>query len=182
MTEEFDAQKSYLAVKASEKMVAFVGFIIPLEENGKTKEGVVKISSFQRPYGGGYLTLTFIVDRADEGLIDKYQRLCEKLTEDALTPLLEKGFERMVKVDLDSLEKSKGWYIEEINVYFRTLQGREKVWIEQQIIPAIEKLLACTFDPVEWWPEGRNAQTPEQEEIEGHISLRGLFRKWFGTG
>ncbi len=182
MTEEFDAKKSYLAVKASEKMVAFVGFIIPLEENGKTKEGVVKISSFQRPYGGGYLTLTFIVDRADEGLIDKYQRLSEKLTEDALTPMLEKGFERMVKVDLDSLEKSKGWYIEEINVYFRTLQGREKVLIEQQLIPAIEKLLACTFDPVEWWPEGRNAQTPEQEEIEGHISLRGLFRKWFGTG
>ena len=44
MTQEFDARKSYLAVKASEKMVAFVGFIIPLEENGKTKEGVVKIS------------------------------------------------------------------------------------------------------------------------------------------
>ena len=183
MTQEFDAKKSYLAVKASEKMVAFVGFIIPLEESGKTKEGVVKISSFHRPYGGGHLTLTFIVDRGpDEGPIDKHQRLCENLTEDTLRPLLEKGFDRMVKVDLDSLERSKGWYIEEINVYFRTLQGREKVLIEEQLFPAIEKLLPCTFDPVEWWPEGRNTQTPEQEEIEGHISLRGLFRKWFGTG
>ena len=43
MTQEFDAQKSYLAVKASEKMIAFVGFVFPLEEDGKTKEGVVKI-------------------------------------------------------------------------------------------------------------------------------------------
>ncbi len=101
--------------------------ITPLEENGKTKEGVVKISSFHRPYGGGYLTLTFIVDRGkDEALLDKHQRLCENLTEDALRPLLEKGFEKMVKVDLDSLERSEGWYIEEINVYFRTLEGPGK--------------------------------------------------------
>ena len=183
MTQEFDARKSYLTVKASEKMVAFVGFTTPLDENGKTKEGVVKISSFHRPYGGGYLTLTFIVDRGqDDDFIDKHQRLCENLTEDALRPLLEKGFERMVKVALDSLERSEGWYIEEINFYFRTITGREKVLIEQQLFPAIEKLLPCKFDPVEWWPEGRETQVPEKEEIEKHTSLRGLFRKWFGTG
>ena len=184
MTQEFDARKSYLAVKASEKMVAFVGFVIALEKDDKTKEGVVKISSYHRPYGGGNLTLTFIVDRGqDEKLIDAHpQRLCDNLTEENLRPLLEKGFERMVKVDLDSLERSEGWYIEEINVYFRTIEGREKVLIEQQLFPAIEKLLPCKFDPVEWWPEGRKTQTPEKEEIEAHISLRGLFRKWFGTG
>jgi hypothetical protein len=182
MTQEFDARKSYLAVKASEKMVAFVGFVIPIEEDGKTKEGVVKISSFHRPYGGGYLTLTFILDKGqDEEPIGRYQQLCDNLTDDTLRPLLEKGFERMVKVDLDSLERSKGWYIEEINVYFRTVEGREKALIEGQLFPAIEKLLPCKFDSVEWWPEGRKTHTPE-EEIEGHSSLRGLFRKWFGTG
>jgi hypothetical protein len=182
MTQEFDARKSYLAVKASERMVAFVGFVIPLEEGGKTKEGVVKISSFHRPYGGGYLTLTFILDKGqDEELIDRYQQLCDNLTEDNLRPLLEKGFERMVKVDLDLLERSEGWYIDELNVYFRTVEGREKVLIEEQLLPAIEKLLPCKFNSVEWWPEGRKTHTPE-EEIEGHSSLRGLFRKWFGTG
>jgi len=183
MTQEFDARKSYLAVKASEKMVAFVGFVIPIEEDGKTKEGVVKISSFHRPYGGGYLTLTFIVDKGqDEELIDRHQRLCDNLTEDTLRPLLEKGFERMVKVDLDLLERSEGWYIDELNVYFRTVEGREKVLIEEQLFPAIEKLLPCNFNSVEWWPEGRKTHTLEEEEIEGHSSLRGLFRKWFGTG
>ena len=182
MTQEFDAQKSYLTLKASEKMIAFVGFVIPLEEDGKTTEGVVKISSFHRPYGGGYLTLTFIVDKGeDEALIDKYQGLYVDLTEDTLRPLLEKGFERMVKVNLDSLESSKAWYIEEINVYFQAVEGREKVLIEGQLLPAIEKLLPCKFDPVEWWPEGREIQTPAKEEIEGHISLRRFFRKWFGT-
>lgn len=180
MTQEFDARKSYLAVKASERMIAYVGFVIDRERDGKTKEGVVKISSYHRPYGGGYLTLTFIVDRGqDEELIDK---LCASLTEEALRPLLGKGFKRMVKVDLDSLERSEGWYIEEINVYFHTIEGREKALIEQQLLPAIERLLPCKFDTVEWWPEGKKTHPPEKEEIEEHISLRGLFRKWFGTG
>ena len=125
-------------------MIAFVGFVIPLGEDGKTKEGVVKISSFHRPYGGGYLTLTFIVDKGqDEVLIDRYRRLYADLTEDTLRPLLEKGFERMVKVNLDSLESSKAWYIEEINVYFQAVEGREKVLIEGQLLPAIEKLFPC---------------------------------------
>jgi hypothetical protein len=183
MTQEFDAYKSYLSIKASEKMIAFVGFVIPLDEDAKTKEGVVKISSFHRAYGGGYLTLTFIVDkRQDEALTDRYQRLFADFTEDTLRPLLGKGFERMVKVNLDSLESNKAWYIEEINVYFQAIEDREKELIEGQLIPAIEKLLSCKFDPVEWWPEDRKTQTPKKEEIEGHISLRGLFRKWFGTG
>ena len=164
-------------------MVAFVGFVIPLDEDGKTKEGVVKISSFHRPYGGGYLTLTFMVDKGqDEVHINRYQGLCDNLTEDALRPLLEKGFERIVKVDLDLLESSKGWYIDEINVYFRTVEGREKVLIEGQLLPAIEKLLPCKFNSVEWWPEGRKTPASEKEEVQGHISLRWLFRKWFGTG
>ncbi len=63
MTQEFDPRKSYLAVKANEKMIAYAGFAVVFEEDGKRKEGVVKISSFHRPYGGGYLTLTFIVDK-----------------------------------------------------------------------------------------------------------------------
>ena len=183
MTREFDAHKSYLAVKASEKMIAFVGFVIPLDEDGKTKEGVVKISSFHRPYGGGYLTLTFIVDKGQNGgIAANYQRLCEDLTEDAIRPLLEAGFEKMVKVNLDSPESSKTWYIEEINVYFKTFEGREKVLIEEQIVPAIEKLLPCKFDPVEWWLEGRETKSPEQGAFEEKISLRRLFRNWFGTG
>ena len=183
MTQEFDARKSYLTVKANERMVAFVSFVIDPEKARKAKEGVVKISSHNRPYGGGYLTLTFIVDRGqDEKLLEGLQRLCDNLTEETLRPLLDKNFERMVKVDLDSLENSKGWYIEEITVYFRKIMGREKVLVEQQLFPAFEKLLPCKFDPVEWWPEDRATQPPESKIISGHLSLRGLFSKWFGTG
>jgi hypothetical protein len=182
MTREFDPKKSYLAVKANEKMIAYVGFIIHLEENGDKKEGIVKISSFQRAYGGGYLTLTFIVDRGqDDTLLKQLEQLCANLTEDALKPLLGKEFERMVKVDLDLLEDVKGWYVEEINAYFHTITGQEKTLVEGQIIPALEKILPCKFDTVEWWPEGRGTETPDGKELVEQASLRGLFKKWFGS-
>ena len=179
MTQEFDPKKSYLAVKANEKMIAYVGFTIHLGEKGEKKEGVVKIASFQRAYGGGYLTLTFIVDREQD---EKFlKQMYTNLTEDALKPLLGKEFERMVKVDLDSLENVRGWSIEDINVYFRSVAGREKVLVESRIIPALEKILPCRFDAVEWWPEGRETEAPEGNEIEEQVSLRGLFKKWFGS-
>ncbi|MEE4262713.1 MAG: hypothetical protein V2I56_08460 [Desulfobacteraceae bacterium] len=182
MTREFDPKKSYLAVKANEKMIAYAGFNIDLEGYPDKKEGVVKISSFQRAYGGGYLTLTFIVDKGqDETLIEHLERLCAHLTEDALKPLLGKDFERMVKVDLDLLEETKGWYVEEINVYFRSIAGQEKTLVESIMIPALEKTLPCKFDAVEWWPEGKEPGTPRPKDVEGNISLGGLFRKWFGS-
>ena len=182
MTREFDPRKSYLAVKSNEKMIAFVGFVIRPEKNGSNKEGVVKISSFHRPYGGGYLTLTFIVDIAQDKQHKKHlQRLCDNITEDSLRPFLGKGFEKMVKVSLDSLEEIKGWYIEEVNVHFRSIEDREKVLIEEKLIPALEDILPCTFDPVDWWPAERNKGAPEDKEIEEQVSLRALFRKWFGA-
>ena len=182
MTREFDPKKSYLAVKANEKMIAYVGFKIQLEDSSERKEGVVKISSFERAYGGGYLTLTFIVDKGqDETLVEQLEQLCASITEEALTPLMGKEFERMVKVDLDLLEETKGWYVEEINVYFRSIAGREKTLVEGLVIPALEKILPCKFDPVEWWPEGKDAEAPRARDVANDVSLRGLFKKWFGS-
>jgi len=183
MTQEFDPRKSYLAVKANEKMIAYFGFVFPLEEDGKSKEGVVKLSSLHRPYGGGYLTLTIMVDKGPEGAPDnQLERLCDNITEEKLRPLLGGEFERMVRVDLDLLEKTKGWYVEEINIYFRTIVEREKVLVEEKLLPALECILPCKFDPVEWWPEGRQTAPPPDSEIDDHITLKGLFKKWFGSG
>ena len=62
MTREFDPIKSYLTLKAHEKMIAYVSLRFPMDGKNRGREGVIKISSFHRPYGGGQLTLTFIID------------------------------------------------------------------------------------------------------------------------
>ena len=183
MTQEFDPRKSYLAVKANEKMIAYVSFVFQLEENGKSKEGVVKISSLHRPYGGGYLTLTFMVDRGSpDAAKNDLEMICDNITENSLRPKLGGEFERMVRVDLDMLEETKGWYIEEFNIFFRTITAREKVLVEEKLLPALEGILPCKFEPVEWWPEGRKTEAPSGGEIDTHLSLKGFFKKWFGSG
>jgi hypothetical protein len=182
MTQEFDPKKSYLAVKANEKMIAFASFLIRMEENVATREGVVKISSFHRPYGGGYLTLTFIADKGpNEALSNRLEKSFNSLTENALKPLLGEEFQRIVKVDLDSLEETRWWYIEEVNMYFHSIEGLEKILVEGKIIPALEVLLPFTFEPIEWWPEGRKAEAPDGERVGESMPLRAIFKKWFGS-
>ena len=183
MTREFDPKESYLAIKAHEKMIAYAGFLFQLGESDTSKEGVIKISSSQRPYGGGYLTITFIVDTgANKALRDQLNKIFKNLTDESIRPKLGKSFERMVKVSLDSLAKTDEWYVEEVNLYFRSLAERENVTIEEILIPALESVLPFSFDRVEWWPENLAPRTPSGEEIAEHGSLKTLFKRWFGSG
>jgi hypothetical protein len=180
MTQEFDPKKSYLSVKAHEKMIAYVGFRIQDAKDNRDQEGVIKISSSQRPYGGGYITLTFIMDtRDDKDLKDNLSQRFNSLTEDSLKPFLGKDMEKIVKVSLDSLEQIPKWYIEEVNVYFSKIDDRENVLIEDRLIPALASSLSFSFDPVEWWPADKPLKGPEEASFLEHISIKALFRKWF---
>ena len=180
MSSEYDPRKSYLSLKAHENMLAFVGFRF---HDWQDREGVIKISSFQKPYGGGYLTLTMIVDTDDrQEVTQELNRLFEGLSAEVLGPHLGPEFERIVKVSLDSLTQMQGWYVKEINVHFRSLTDRVNVLIEELLIPALEKHLPFSFDPVQWWPTGNEAKAPDSTQLEGPTSLRTIFRKWFGKG
>ena len=180
MTQEFDPKKSYLAVKAHEKMIAYVGFQVRLGEKGVKKEGVIKISSFQRPYGGGYITLTFIVDTEDDPeLKDHLKQIFNRLRQDSLEPSLGKNMQKLVTVSLDSLEEIPEWYIEELSIHFSSFGERLDVLIEERLLPALESNLSFSFDPVQWWPADRPVEGPKEASLLEHISLKALFRKWF---
>ena len=180
MTQEFDPKKSYLSLKAHEKMIAYVGFRIQDGGDERDQEGVIKISSSQRPYGGGYITLTFIMDtKDDKDLKDKLSQRFNSLTEDSLKPFFGEEMEKIVKVSLDSLEQIPTWYIEEVNVYFRKIDDRENVLIEDRLIPALASSLSFSFDPVQWWPADKPLKEPEDKSLMGQLSLKAIFRKWF---
>jgi len=83
---------------------------------------------------------------------------------------------------LDSLAHAHGWYVEEVSVHFKTMKERLNVLIEDQLIPGLEDTLPFSFDPVEWWPKGRQVSAPMGEDINEHMSVRSLFKKWFGAG
>ena len=48
MIKPFDEKQSYLSIKAHEGMIAFVGFLIEIAEGEDKKEGILKISSFEK--------------------------------------------------------------------------------------------------------------------------------------
>jgi hypothetical protein len=104
MTREFDPKKSYLTLKAHEKMIAYASFCFQYEDQDKGKEGVLKISAFHRAYGGEQLTLTFIVDtEGNQALRRRLDKLFENITAKSVRPHLGKSFEKLVKVSLDDL-------------------------------------------------------------------------------
>ena len=180
MTREFDPKKSYLSIKAHEKMIAYVGFGFRFGADHQSKEGVIKISSFNRPYGGGYITLTFIVDTEDNQELKAHlKQLFNNLSEDSLKPYLGKDIEKIVKVSLDSLEEIPEWYLEEISAHFSNIDERINVLIEEKLIPALASSLSFSFDTVECWPADKPVKDPEEASLMEQISLKALFRKWF---
>ena len=186
MIKPFDEKKSYRSIKAHEGMIAFAGFIIQVLEGEAKKEGILKISSFKKAYGGGYLTLTFIVDTGDLPAVkDHMERHFANLTVSALEPFVGKTLERINKVQLDEVLHVENWYVEEINIHLTTFDGEEKQIVEQSLIPAFEKILRCSFQPVEWWPLGSpdTAEFSEQGWIETLTpeSIKRIFQKWFSV-
>lgn len=180
MTQEFDPKKSYLTIKAHEKMIAYAAFKVENAHDAPDQEGVIKISFFQRPYGGGYYTLTFIVDTHDDKNLKKIlNERFDSLNEASLKPYLGKDLQRIVKVSLDSLEKIPEWYIEEVNVHLSKFDERENVLIEEKLIPALASSLSFSFDPVQWWPVDKPVKDPEEASWMEQLSLKTIFRRWF---
>ena len=93
MTKPFDPKKSYLSIKSHEGIIAFVGFNIRLAPEDAVKEGVLKIASNYKAYGGGSLTLTFIVDTSREkDLKQRLNQLFKEITEESLREKIGANF------------------------------------------------------------------------------------------
>ena len=182
MTKRFDQRSSYRTLKAHENMIAFADFQIPFE-NEVPAEGVVKISSADRAFGGTQLTLTFIVDTAEKDSLKSYLDQSFQLLSSAhLKPYFGKSLERLVKVSLDSLADIRNWYIEEVGIHLRTAHERETVIVQELLLPALDGALNFKFGPVEWWPQGRKHTQLSVKEIQTRSSPKSLFQRWFGIG
>ena len=180
MTQEFDPKKSYLAMKAHENMIAFIGFQCPWG-SGNFKEGVVKISQSARAYDRGSFTLTFIVDTAGEDTLrNQLESAVQKLSKADFQPFLGSSLDQITLVSLDSLAEMNDWYIEEVNIHLHAFDERLSVLIEERLLPALDRALGFRFDTVQWWPQGKKIAPLSQQEIKIHGSPKSLFQRWFG--
>ena len=182
MTQEFDPKKSYLAMKAHENMIAFIGFQCPWG-SGNTREGVVKISQSARAYDRGSFTLTFIVDTAGEKTLrEELESAVQHLSKADFEPFLGSSLDQVTLVSLDALAQMDDWYIEEVNIHLHAFEERLSVLIEERLLPALDQALDFEFEPVQWWPQGQTLKPMNPKEIESHRSPKSLFQRWFGIG
>lgn len=178
----YDLSTITRSLKTDEKVIAFTGFSID-QGNQPGKEGVLKISAYSRPDRSGYLTLTFIMDtEGDWRIQEDLTRHFANINENTLQPHFKEEFETVFRCPIDGLSKSQTWHFEEINIYFKVLNGRERRIIEQHLIPSLEKILPFRFDPVEWWDQQMQVPKPVQPATGSPQpesgSLKAALIKW----
>ncbi|MFZ4791308.1 MAG: hypothetical protein ACOYMW_10540 [Candidatus Competibacteraceae bacterium] len=172
MQKSYDVTQSLFSAKASEGMIAFAGFRVCDAENAAGSEGVLKIAAFTRPDGGGYLTLTFVIDlEGNANQRSELQARFRRVDQDTLAARLGADFEMLLEVPLNIFAETTQFYIEELNLYFHRLAGRERWLLEDQAIPMLGQLLDFVFDPLDWLAETQNRISPATVEHPDQMAL-----------
>lgn len=185
MEESYDITQSLFSTKASEDMMAFVGFKASDAEDAEGNEGVLKIAAFTRPDGGGYLTLTFILDlEGDASRHSAWPARFRRIDQDILATRLGPDFEMLIEVPLNPFAESKQFYIEELNLYFQRLAGQEQRLLEERVVPVLGQLLDFAFDPIDWLAETPRGAWPADDEHSGQTGrlLKQQIKQWIGVG
>ncbi len=178
----YDIQNIDIAIKATEGMIAYASFSIKETPGSSPKDGVMKVSAFHRNDGSGYLTFSFFIDNlGDQKVIKDLDNLFNNITENAVKKHLGQDFQTVITNPLTSnMSRESLLHMSEINLYFHSLQGREKYLLEEKIIPLFSKMLGCHFKSIEWWIQDDVTTSNDiavNKEIKG---LKSFFTRFFG--
>lgn len=187
MDEAFDLMGSVLSSKANEKMIGFAGFVRKSSPMGPDLEGMVKVSAEHREDGSGYLTLTFIIDREPDAGSGNPRAGLGKVDPEVLRRRLGPDFEMLIDIPLTDFSAAAPFFIEEMDVYFRHLQGYEKNLVETNLFPAYEDILGLRFESLQGWradePSPLDRLLAEAEaRAESQPKSRSLLERLFGVG
>lgn len=183
---EFDPRKAYHAIKSREGMLAFTGFDLTTQSN-ETTDGILKISALRTPYRGDTLILTFVID-SDTGRIDKEQLMqhFNLISESESGEGMGAGFERLNLTCLDCVGDVPRWFVKELKLFYRHPVDQKKTLLERDVLPNLEKILNCHFQPLEWWPQTRPSagDEPSPAWLERRPGWKPLksFLSWWREG
>jgi len=187
MDEVYDLMGSVLSSKANEQMIGFAGFARSGSPKGQDLEGMVKVAAEHREDGSGYLTLTFIIDRELDASPEQTRARLGKVDAEALRQRLGPDFEMLIDIPLSEFSAAAPFFVEEMDVYFRHLQGHEKNLVETRLFPAFEDMLGLRFEGLQAWRAEESSplsQLLAEAEAKARAELppepRSLLRRLFG--
>ena len=185
MSGSYDLTKGVFSAKAKEGMIAFAGFQVLGEEGARDFEGVLKVAAFSRSDGNGYLTLTFILDLDGNGARRPLLRArFHRLDQDTLMHRLGPDFLMLLDMPLDPFTESPDFYIEELNLYFHRLAGRERSLLEDWVMPALDHLLDFRFESLEWADQGQMGTVLDSGAggpVATGLTLKQRLKRWWGA-
>lgn len=184
MSRPYDLTKSVLSAKAKEGTIAFAGFQALGAEGAEGWDGVLNIAAFSHSDGNGYLTLTFILDlNGDSARPALLQARFRRLDQDTLSHRLGADFQMLLDMQLNPFAESADFYIEELNLYFHRLAGRERSLLEDWVIPALDPLLDFRFEPLDWLGQGQLGSALDDEgPVPAGLTLKQRLKRWLGAG
>jgi hypothetical protein len=146
-----DLRKELQRAKARPDMFAFAGFAIA-PPGTAPRRGVLTVTRKRRPDGSGQLKCSFMVDvegGVDEAVSDIFKRLATQV----LDPLGQ-DFEYALPLARRELRDSL-WFVQEADFSFKDIERRGRDFLANRLLPALQRALPLSFDPVEWWLEER---------------------------
>ena len=153
-----DLEAELRQLKLDEHCIGFAGF--GFTALGRTREGLIKISSDTRSDRHGYLTLSFLMDvDQDLELIQSIQSMFSRLTKAKLTRRLGEDFWDSVLSE-PGAERSRDWILVDLDLFFHDLEGREKTLVENRIFPALRDILDLDMEQPQWFDDANNPLTP----------------------
>ena len=171
----YDLDRQLARLKADERMLGFAGFtLFPGDDH--PVEGMLKIGRQPSESRDGFLSLAFIVDvDHDRELAHRLARAFSDLREEDIGPRLGASFEYLADVELAAAEEAL-WFVFELNLRFRNLEGQEQRLIQGRVVPALTVTLPIHLEDVEWW----DSDEAELDESSALSRILDFFRGGWG--
>lgn len=144
-----DLRKELDRAKTKPNLFAFAGFTLALPD-ASARRGVLTATLASRADGSGRLKCAFLVDVEGEAGIDEAVSLIfRRLAAQVLDPLGQ-DFEYALPLARRELRDSL-WFVQEADFSLKNVERLGRDFLANRLLPALQRSLPLTFDPVEWW-------------------------------
>ncbi len=177
---EIDIEQELMDLVASEEVLAFFNFVLPVPGAGET-EGLCKVSHpRERNSRVTYVAMLFLIDAPDAGMLHAVDAHMRKIDWDSVAP---SGVSAMLAVPHRSA--NAGLFLKEVDVYLEDGQSANAAFVRGVLQPVVARATGMKPGELTVWEESapggaaRSAKAAAAAPAEDE-SIVGRLRRFVG--